>query len=123
MYLQMAELVEAQGGAALAAAVAAVPPLPLLAEGGWALPTFDIAEGAMSAILRGSAATDLPDPEALMTIRQPVLLCPWINDPAHPLATGERLADLVPRASTDTMTTAAQVQALMGQVAKFFETQ
>lgn len=121
MYLQMAGLVEARGAAALAAAAAAAPPLPLLAEGGWTLPTFDIAEGATAAILRGSAATDLPDPEALMSIRQPVLLRPWINDPTHPLSTAERLADLIPHASTDTMTTAAQVQALTGQVAEFFE--
>ncbi len=121
MYLQMAELVEAQGAAALAAAMAAAPPPPLLAEGGWALPAFDIAEGAMAAILRGGAATDLPDPEALATIRQPVLLRPWIDDPAHPVSTAERLADLIPRAHIDTMTTAAHVRALPDQVVEFFE--
>lgn len=122
VYLQMATMIEAHGAAALKDAVAAAPPLPLLAEGGWVLPPFDIVEDVMAIVLRGSAMTDLPDPEALTTIRQPVLLRPWVNDPAHPLSTAERLAELIPNASIDAMTTAAQVQALTGQVAQFLET-
>ncbi|GAA4387907.1 alpha/beta fold hydrolase [Tsukamurella soli] len=66
---------------------------------------------------RGAAAL-----AALMTIHQPVLLRPWINDPAHPISTAERLADLLPSAGIDTVATAAQVRALTGEVATFFET-
>jgi hypothetical protein len=51
-----------------------------------------------------------------------VLLRPWVNDPAHPLSTAERLADLIPNASIDAMATPAQVQALTGQIAEFLET-
>jgi 3-oxoadipate enol-lactonase len=120
MYLQMAELLEAQGTAALAAAVAEAPTLPILAEGGWVLPGFDVADNAVAAILRGSAATDLPDPEALTTLRQPVLLRLWVNDPAHPLSTAERLADLLPRAALDTTATADDVRTLTSRVADFF---
>lgn len=121
LYLQMAGVVEASGAAALAAATASAPPVPLLAHGGWTLPPADIAENAMAAILRGSATADLPDPEALHRIHHPVLVRPWTGDPAHPVSTAERLADLLPDASVDTMTTPAHVHALTDDVAEFFE--
>lgn len=119
LYLQMAEIVEAQGAAALAAAVADALPLPLLAEGGWTLPPFALVEDAAATVLRGSALTDLPDADALAAIRQPVVLRPWIDDPGHPVSTAERLAELIPHASIDTMASAARVRDLTAEVAAF----
>lgn len=53
---------------------------------------------AVVAALRGAAASDLPAAAALRAIRAPALVLAWSGDPTHPLATAERLAELLPRA-------------------------
>lgn len=52
---------------------------------------------AVVAALRGAAASDLPDPDALRAVAVPALILAWKRDPAHPLSTAERLADLLPK--------------------------
>jgi pimeloyl-ACP methyl ester carboxylesterase len=56
----------------------------------------DIDEALLPTVLRGAAASDLPPPEAIAAIRRPTLILAWDGDPGHPLATAERLHDLIP---------------------------
>ncbi len=53
---------------------------------------------AVAAALRGAAASDLPDPEALRALRMPALILAWRDDPVHPVSTARRLAELLPQA-------------------------
>jgi pimeloyl-ACP methyl ester carboxylesterase len=52
---------------------------------------------AVVAALRGAAASDLPEPDALRAVDPPALVLAWRGDPAHPISTAERLAELLPR--------------------------
>lgn len=103
-YRADADLAEREGPMALAAAAAEEPPIPLF-EG-----LLDPAEMAraryaaldpatLPAILRGAAASDLPEPEVVARLRQPTLILAWEGDLGHPLSTAERLAELVPGAT------------------------
>jgi pimeloyl-ACP methyl ester carboxylesterase len=103
-YRASAELAEREGLAALAAAEASQPPIPIFRG------LFDPAAMAraryagrdarvIAAVLRGAAASDFPDPEAVARLRQPALLLAWEGDDGHPLSTAERLADLLPDAT------------------------
>jgi 3-oxoadipate enol-lactonase len=56
----------------------------------------DIDEALLPTVLRGAAASDLPAPEEIAAIRQPTLILAWDGDPGHPVATAERLHDLIP---------------------------
>jgi pimeloyl-ACP methyl ester carboxylesterase len=103
-YREDAELAEREGLESLVAAEAKRPPIPIFAG------LFDPAEMArarlaaldarrLPAILRGAAASDLPDPKAVAALRQPALLLAWEGDDGHPLSTAERLAELLPNAN------------------------
>ena len=52
----------------------------------------------LPAVLRGAGASDLPAPEVVREVAVPVLILAWDTDPGHPLATAERLAELLPDA-------------------------
>jgi pimeloyl-ACP methyl ester carboxylesterase len=119
-YRQMAKLLDAQGPDALAAAAASAPTLPLIAAGGWTIPPPDVDEHLLSAVLRGAADADLPDPEAVAAIRQPVLLLPWTDDPGHPVQTAEQLHDLLPNSTLKLTQTVEDVRAIGATVAAFF---
>jgi 3-oxoadipate enol-lactonase len=47
---------------------------------------------------RGAAASDLPPPAALRAVRAPALVLAWRRDPAHPVSTAEKLAEILPNA-------------------------
>lgn len=57
-----------------------------------------VAEHLLASVLRGAAASDLPEPDAVRTITAPTLLLAWETDPGHPVSTSERLAELLPDA-------------------------
>ncbi|MCB1015792.1 MAG: hypothetical protein KDB10_11835, partial [Acidimicrobiales bacterium] len=52
----------------------------------------------LPSVLRGAAASDLPDPDVLAGVDAPALVLAWTGDDTHPVSTAERLADLLPRA-------------------------
>jgi pimeloyl-ACP methyl ester carboxylesterase len=119
-YRQMAALVERQGLAALAG-MQDLPPLPILEAGGWlTMPAPDIAEALLPTIMRGAADTDLPTPDAIRSIRHPVLLRPWADDPGHPVVTSEVLLDLLPDATLELMREPEDLRSLGSRVARFF---
>ncbi|MGH9033238.1 MAG: alpha/beta fold hydrolase, partial [Acidimicrobiia bacterium] len=55
-----------------------------------------VSEPLLPAVLRGAAASDLPDPVDVRGITAPTLLLAWETDPGHPVSTAERLAELLP---------------------------
>ena len=119
-YRQMADLAEQQGVDALVRAMRALPPLPLLEAGGWTtMPPPDIAADLLPSVFRGAARTDLPEPEALRAIPHPVLLCPWVGDPGHPVSTSELLHDLLPDSTLELVATPEDVRGLGGRIARF----
>jgi 3-oxoadipate enol-lactonase len=120
VYRQMAALVEEQGYDALVRAMAAFGTLPLLEEGGWTMtPAPDIARELLPTVFRGAAATDLPSPDAVAGILQPVLLRPWAGDPGHPVSTAELLHGLLPDSTLEVMSTPDDLRALGTRIADF----
>lgn len=123
-YRADADLAEREGLAALAKAEAERPPIPIF-EG-----LFDPAElvrarfaaldpARLPAILRGAAASDLPAPERIAQLTQPALLLAWEGDAGHPLASAERLAELLPNGSLHVARQLADLGAWPGLVADF----
>jgi 3-oxoadipate enol-lactonase len=49
----------------------------------------------LARLLRGAAASDLPEPEALRALELPTLIVPVQGDPGHPMSTAERLHELI----------------------------
>ena len=49
----------------------------------------------MPSILRGAASSDLPTCDEVRSIVVPTLILAWTGDPAHPVSTAERLAELM----------------------------
>lgn len=81
---------------------------PILQTGGpTALP--NVQPEWLPAVLRGAAASDLPPLEKIAQLTQPVLVLAWDSDPAHPIATAERLAGVLPRADLHVARTLRQV--------------
>ena len=71
-----------------------MPGPPVLAEVPEA--PVDVDEALLPTVLRGAASSDLPDPDAIAGIGRPALVLAWDGDPGHPVATAERLRELIP---------------------------
>ncbi|WP_431798156.1 alpha/beta fold hydrolase [Microbacterium kunmingense] len=95
-YRRNADLVERHGIDALATLGSATPVPPTLSD---APPTTpDVSSEFLPAVLRGAAATDLPDAEGLRAVSMPTLILGWVDDPAHPLSTARMLEEVLPDA-------------------------
>jgi pimeloyl-ACP methyl ester carboxylesterase len=123
-YRASADLAEREGLAALAAAEASQPPIPIFRG------LFDPAEMAraryagrdarrVAAILRGAADSDFPDASAVARLRQPTLLLAWEGDDGHPISTAEKLAELLPDATLSVARNLQELGAWPRQVAGF----
>jgi len=53
-------------------------------------------EALLPSVLRGAAASDLPEPDRLAGITKPALILAWATDPTHPVSTAEMLAASLP---------------------------
>jgi 3-oxoadipate enol-lactonase len=120
-YRELAELAEKQGRGHFAAAMAAAPPLPLLAAGGWTSSPADVDSANLPAVLRGAAATDLPSAAIMAAIEQPVLLLPWIDDPSHPVAAAERLHKVLPHSILHVVRTPDDLRVLGEAIARHLD--
>ncbi|MEJ8277941.1 alpha/beta fold hydrolase [Pseudonocardia spirodelae] len=58
----------------------------------------DVRADVLPAVLRGAAATDLPDPDELERITVPVQILAWTGDPGHPESTARTLRSRLPAA-------------------------
>ena len=64
----------------------------------------------VSHILRGAAASDLPDPDSLRAVDVPALILAWAGDPGHPTSTAERLAEVLPNATLKVASGAVEIR-------------
>ncbi|MDE0546529.1 alpha/beta fold hydrolase [Microbacterium sp. C7(2022)] len=92
-YRHGADLIESHGLAAFLALGDAAPVPPALADAPQTFP--EIAEDLLPTVMRGAAATDLPDRKAIAEITVPTLILAWSGDPAHPVRTANRLHELI----------------------------
>lgn len=73
----------------------------------------------LPAVLRGAAASDLPQPEMLNRLNQPALILAWDTDVNHPISTAQRLAELLPRSELYIARTVRQVADWPRMVSRF----
>ncbi len=110
LYLQMADIVEANGVEPLIKG-AAVAPLPDPLEGhadavdraARRLRAFEA--GRLATVLRGASTADLPAKEAVATLSMPTLILAWSGDTGHPLSTVDELTALLPHADSHVSST------------------
>ncbi|WP_433231446.1 alpha/beta fold hydrolase [Micromonospora sp. CA-248260] len=78
-----------------------------------------ITEEFLPTVLRGVATSDLPAAEAIARLRVPVLILSWADDPTHPVATGERLHELIPGSTFRVAATRREVEGWPALIADF----
>jgi len=93
-YLVNADLVEREGVDAFVELGLLSPTVPALADAPTTRPEVDAR--LLPTVLRGAAATDLPDPQVLERVLTPTLVLAWSEDPKHPLSTAALLHDVMP---------------------------
>jgi len=104
LYEAGADLIDVEGLAAFAEVSALAPPPKLFAGLGldWGAQARQRAlaldAATFPSVLRGAAASDLPDADAVAAITVPTLILAWTGDDTHPVSTAERLAELLPHA-------------------------
>ena len=76
-------------------------------------------EKAVPAVLRGAAVSDLPSPEELRRVVVPTLILAWADDPSHPLATAEALAQHLVLSELEVAHDLAGVRAWPDRVRRF----
>lgn len=81
------------------------------------LATFDPV--VLARLLRGAAASDLPEPSRLRQLHASALLLSWTDDPNHPLATAHELAEVLPHASLHVASGFAEILAWPDLVGPF----
>ncbi|MFM9376783.1 alpha/beta fold hydrolase [Gordonia sp. VNK21] len=102
-YLASAELVEREGIEPFIEAGRAAPQPPATIGRPETVP--EISADLLPSVLRGAAASDLPDLGALTGIDVPVRILAWIDDRSHPLSTARGLAGALPQARLTVATT------------------
>ena len=70
-------------------------------------------------VLRGAAASDLPEPEELAELDQPTLVLAWRGDPVHPVGTAKKLAEVLPNADLAVASSLAEVKTWPKRVSAF----
>lgn len=118
-YRQAADLAETYGVRRLIAMNALQPVPPACA--GLVTPAPAIAEDLLPSVMRGAAGTDLPAPQNISRLEQPVLILAWTQDPGHPLSTTETLTDLLDDVTVFVAATPEQ-RAAWPQIARDFLT-
>jgi len=118
-YRQMAGLVESRDPALVRQvfARAAVPEIFTGIEG--FPPSPDVSFDLLPAVFRGAASTDLPSRDAVARIEQPTLILGWPGDGAHPIATSEELARLIPGSTLHVSETLEDVRSWGHLIASF----
>ena len=127
LYRGGAELVEARGiEAYLEATRAAFSARPLPGFTPAMLETLLDGMRAKSALelarlLRGAAASDLPEPARIRALGIPALVIATRDDPGHPLSTAERLVELLPTAELIVLRDLRDAAAQRDTVMRFLE--
>lgn len=120
LYLAGAALLEQRGTEALLRAASLLPQAPILTAGGWPpLTTPDVPHELIPAVLRGAAASDLPDDLLLGALAHEALILAWEADENYPLASTRRLAQLLPNAHLEIADTPDTIRGWGARVAEF----
>lgn len=119
LYRQGAEMVEQLGAEAFERAAAAQPAQGLFRDLPDFPPRLRVSDALLPSVLRGAADSDLPDDATLRTLRLPVLVLSWHDDPGHPVETGEHLAELVEGAELGTAATVEELRTWGSRTATF----
>ena len=115
----IADLVESRGLDFVLEVTEDVPPPPVHAGSPNPLPPPAIPERLYPHVMRGSAASDLPDPETLRTLTHPALILTWAGDQGHPVSTAETLRKVMPNASLHVSPDRADVLTWGARAAEF----
>ena len=94
LYRRGADYIERKGVGAWMAANARLPRPPIFRDEPPPLPP-SIDEAYVPTVLRGAAASDLPDKQVLRELGLPTLVLAWATDPGHPVSTARALHDLL----------------------------
>ena len=73
----------------------------------------------LARLLRGAAASDLPDPARIRELDLPALVIATRGDPGHPLSTAEKLVELLPRAELVVVDDLGQLAGARAELARF----
>ena len=73
----------------------------------------------LARMLRGAAASDLPDPARLRALEMPALVIATRGDPGHPLSTAERLVELLPNAELRVLDSLLELGSARDELAQF----
>ncbi|MFT4084599.1 MAG: alpha/beta hydrolase [Nocardioides sp.] len=106
-YRAEADAVERDGMKAFLAADREEKPPPATVGRPVTLP--EIREALLPSVLRGAAASDLPDAARIAAIAVPTTVLAWIDDPGHPVSTAQELVRLMPSAALEIAGTPAEV--------------
>lgn len=117
LYAEAADRIEREGEPAAQAFLARFPRPRLFAD----LPSLprEVGLERVPALLRGVGRSDLPAPERLREVRLPALILAWRGDSVHPLATAERLAEVLPNAQLRVADSLEQVRGWKHLAARF----
>jgi 3-oxoadipate enol-lactonase len=123
LYLAASEMIELRGISSWQRVVSVTAPAPILAAGGWPRPKWiAVQDGLVPSVLRGAARSILPDDAQLRSIGHPTLILTWGDDPSHPVASAEYLADRIPDSTLEVASVPDEVRGWGGRVASFLGT-
>lgn len=117
-----ADAIERRGLAAYTRAAPNVPASPALAETKRYVGRVAVRSSIYPWVLRGSAITDLPPADEFGALTQPSLILAWTGDPAHPVSSGELLAEALPNAELRVASTPGALRSWSDVVADFLAT-
>jgi 3-oxoadipate enol-lactonase len=127
VYEEDAARAELEGMAAVAQVVASRPVPPLFEPFAAQVRERTIARvsafevGRYTAIMRGAAASQLPERDAIAAIEAPALILAWRGDTGHPESTAVELDRLLPTSSLHVAGDLGQVLSWPGLVRAFFD--
>jgi pimeloyl-ACP methyl ester carboxylesterase len=120
-YVDAADDIERRGAPAWRQEWAQADPLPIFAEYPQFDLTPDVPDELLASVLRGVGMSNLPEPEAIATIRQSTLILAWDTDPLHPVATAEKLHELIPNSILHVSTSVQDIKSWTDRIANFLD--
>lgn len=73
----------------------------------------------LPSVLRGAAASDLPERDLLARVEIPALILAWEADPVHPVSTARLLHETLPQATLQVATGEAEVRRWPDEIAEY----
>ncbi|NDZ95315.1 alpha/beta hydrolase [Streptomyces sp. SID6673] len=119
--LESADLIDRHGLAAFERVGVDEPVSPALAEARRFVAPIAVRASVFPWVLRGAAESDLPAPSVLASLEIPTLVLSWTGDHAHPVSSGELLADTLPTARLAVADTPHQLRSWPRVVAAFLD--